>query len=74
MTFLNRAIADGHARIIAAQHSERFSDPEEPFRAEFWVELIYRISTPVPSSNDFARQGGAACVLDRGHAFDPSGR
>jgi hypothetical protein len=30
------------------------------------VELIYRISVQVRSSNDFARQGGAACVLDRG--------
>ena len=53
MTFLKRAIADGYARItgkgksqkityVAAQHSERFSDPEEPVRAEFWAELIYR--------------------------------
>ena len=84
MTFLKRAIADGHARItgggknqkisyVAAQHSERFSDPAEPVHAEFWVDLIYRISAQVRSSNDFARQGGAACVLDRGHAFDPSG-
>ena len=40
MTFLKRAIADGYARItgegksqkityVAAQHSERFSDPDE---------------------------------------------
>jgi type I restriction enzyme M protein len=53
MTFLKRAIAAGHARItgegknqkityVAARHSERFSDPEEPVRAEFWAELIYR--------------------------------
>ncbi len=53
MTFLERAIADGHAEItgegkterihyIAADHSERWADPEEKVRAEFWAELIYK--------------------------------
>ena len=27
---------------IAADHSERWSDPEEKVRAEFWAELIYK--------------------------------
>jgi len=54
MTFLQRAIQEGHAKFIgdgknqqihyiAANHKERFSDPEEPVRAEFWAELIYRL-------------------------------
>src|SRR6266498_5921454 len=54
MTFLQRAIQDGHAKFIgegknqqilyiAANHKERFSDPEEIVRAEFWAELIYRL-------------------------------
>ena len=52
-TYLERALADGHAEIvgegrneriryIAAAHSERWSDPEEKVRAEFWAELIYK--------------------------------
>lgn len=52
-TYLKQAIEDGHAeftsegkneriRYIAANHSERWSDPEEKIRAEFWAELIYK--------------------------------
>lgn len=52
-TYLERAIEAGHAKIsgegktqrihyIAANHSERWSDPEEKVRAEFWAELIYK--------------------------------
>ena len=52
-TFLERAIADGHAqfagegkteriRYLNAEHSERWADPEEKVRAEFWAELIYK--------------------------------
>lgn len=52
-TFLEQAIEDGYAeligegkneriRYIAADHSERWSDPEEKVRAEFWAELIYK--------------------------------
>ncbi len=53
-TYLEQAIKDGHARIggegktqrihynIVANHSERWSDPEEKVRAEFWAELIYK--------------------------------
>ncbi len=68
-TYLKRAIADGHAeltgegkseriRYVAADHSERLSDPEEKVRAELWAELIYkyeypperiRFEVPVPS-------------------------
>jgi type I restriction enzyme M protein len=51
--YLEQAIADGHAEIkgegkkeriyyLAADHSERWSDPEEKIRAEFWAELIYK--------------------------------
>ena len=53
MTYLERALKDGHADIVdegkkqriiyrAVDHSERYSDPEEQVRAEFWAELIYR--------------------------------
>ena len=56
-TDLDRAIADGHAeligegrtqriRYIAADHSERWSDPEEKVRAELWAELIYKYDYP----------------------------
>lgn len=52
-TYLDQSIADGHAEIsgegkkariyyLAADHSERWSDPEEKIRAEFWAELIYK--------------------------------
>jgi len=51
--FLSQAINDGHAKFtgegkaqrivyLAINHSERYSDPEEQVRAEFWAELIYR--------------------------------
>ncbi len=50
--FLKHAINDGLVKIIgegkterihyiAAAHSERWADPEEKVRAEFWAELIY---------------------------------
>src|SRR5688500_13874421 len=53
-SYLPRAIADGHAKLIgkgkqqrvlyvAINFSERFADPEEQVRAEFWAELIYRL-------------------------------
>jgi len=53
MTYLERAIQDGHAvfigdgkqrkiKYIAMNHTEKYSDPEEQVRAEFWAELIYR--------------------------------
>ncbi|MBI5937764.1 MAG: restriction endonuclease subunit M [Betaproteobacteria bacterium] len=52
-TYLEQALEDGLAKItgegktqrihyIAADHSERYSDPEEKVRAEFWAELIYK--------------------------------
>jgi type I restriction enzyme M protein len=57
ITYTERAIADGHAEIIgdgknerifykAANHSERWADPEEKVRAECWAELIYRYEYP----------------------------
>jgi len=53
MTYLERALKDGHAQIsgegktqrityIAVNRTERYSDPEEQVRAEYWGELIYR--------------------------------
>jgi type I restriction enzyme M protein len=53
LNFLDRAIADGHAEIsgegkqrkilyVAVNQSERYAEPEEQVRAEFWAELIYR--------------------------------
>lgn len=57
ITYTERAIADGHAEITgdgknerifykAANHSERWADPEEKVRAECWAELIYRYEYP----------------------------
>jgi type I restriction enzyme M protein len=53
MSYLERALADGHATFsgegkrqkityVAVNHTERYDDPEEKVRAEFWGELIYR--------------------------------
>ena len=75
-TYLDRALADGHAEFtgegrnerihyIAAGHSERWSDPEEKVRAEFWSELIYKydyqseriqfeVNVPRRTPNDYA--------------------
>jgi type I restriction enzyme M protein len=52
-TYLDRALRDGHAKLtgegkaqrivyLAVNHSERYNDPEEKVRAEYWAELIYR--------------------------------
>ena len=57
MTYLERAIADGHAKLTgegkqqkilytAVNHTERYADPEEQVRAEFWAELIYKYEYP----------------------------
>ena len=75
-TYLERALADGHAQLIgegrnerihyvAVGHSERWADPEEKIRSEFWAELIYRceypparisfeVNVPRRTPNDFA--------------------
>jgi type I restriction enzyme M protein len=75
-THLEQAIDDGHLRVdqsgrfekiyyVAASRSERWSDPEEKVRAEFYAELIYRygyspdrigveITVPDRSPNDYA--------------------
>ncbi|MGH8225369.1 MAG: restriction endonuclease subunit M [Gammaproteobacteria bacterium] len=56
-TILQRAFQDGHAKLtgegraerihyLAVGHSERWSDPEEKVRAEYWAELIYRYQYP----------------------------
>lgn len=53
VTYLERAINDGHIELFgegkqqkimyrAVGHIERFADPEEHVRAEFYAELIYR--------------------------------
>jgi type I restriction enzyme M protein len=53
MTYFERAIQDGHARLagegkqqkiiyLAVNQTERYYDPEEQVRAVFWAELIYR--------------------------------
>jgi len=53
MSYLDRAITAGHAKLtgegkqqkilyVAVNHTERYADPEEQVRAEFWAELIYR--------------------------------
>ncbi len=56
-TYLDIAIADDlvefigegrsqRIRYVAADHSERWADPEEKIRAEFWAELIYKYEYP----------------------------
>ena len=55
--YLSRALKDGHAALAgegrnerihyrAADHSERWGDPEEKVRAELWAELIYQYGYP----------------------------
>lgn len=58
MAYLNRAIADGYVFITGDEgkqwityvssdnHKEKYSDPEEQVRAEFWAELIYEYDYP----------------------------
>lgn len=70
MTNLERAFIDGHLKLtgegkterihyVAADHTERWSDPEEKVRAEFYAELIYRYQYPP------ARIGVEITVPDR---------
>ncbi len=53
MTYLERAISDGHIRIhgdgkqqrityVGVNHTERYADPEEKVRAELYAELLYK--------------------------------
>ena len=53
MAYLEQALKKGYAKItgegknekityIAANYTDRYSDPEEKVRAEFWAELIFR--------------------------------
>ncbi|MCX6344776.1 MAG: restriction endonuclease subunit M [Armatimonadetes bacterium] len=53
MTYLEQAINKGYATLsgegtkqrityVAVNHTERFADPEEQVRAEYWAELIFR--------------------------------
>ncbi len=75
-TLTEKARAEGHLRLdttgktekivyVAAGRSERWSDPEEKVRAEFYAELIYKygyspqrigveVTVPDRSPNDFA--------------------
>jgi type I restriction enzyme M protein len=75
-SYIERALADGYAEITgvgkterirykALNHSERWSDPEEKVRAEFWAELIYKyeyqperidfeVNVPRRTPNDYA--------------------
>lgn len=58
MSFLEKAIKDGYAHIIGEEgkrkityvtsnnHTEKYDDPEEQVRAEFWAELIYNYEYP----------------------------
>jgi type I restriction enzyme M protein len=76
ISFIERAIAEGYAEITgegkserihykAADHSERWGDPEEKVRAEFWAELIlkyeypaerilFEVNVPRRTPNDYA--------------------
>ncbi len=53
MSYLDQALEKGYATLsgegkkqkihyVAVNHSERFADPEEQVRAEYWAELIFR--------------------------------
>src|SRR5687767_3965577 len=74
-SFFEKAVADGHLRLeqgrterivyAAVNRAEKWSDPEEKVRAEFYGELIYRygyspdrigveITVPDRSPNDYA--------------------
>jgi type I restriction enzyme M protein len=75
-SLIERALADGYAMITgdgkterilykAVGHPERWADPEEKVRAEFWAELIYKydypperirfeVNVPRRTPNDFA--------------------
>lgn len=75
-TLTDKALSEGHLRLdktgktekivyVAANRSERWSDPEEKVRAEFYAELIYKygyapqrigveVTVPDRSPNDFA--------------------
>lgn len=58
MSYLDRAIKDGYAfltgsdnkqkitYVTSENHEEKYSDPEEQVRAEFWAELIYKYEYP----------------------------
>ncbi len=58
MSYLDRAIKDGYAFISGNEgnrkityvssenHVEKYNDPEEQVRAEFWAELIYKYEYP----------------------------
>ncbi len=69
-SFTERALRDGYLHInrqgrfekivyVAAGRNERWSDPEEKVRAEFYAELIYRYGYP------FERIGVEVTVPDR---------
>ena len=56
-TYFEVALADGHAQLagdsrnervyyVAAEHSGRYSNPEEKVVSELWAELIYRYEYP----------------------------
>lgn len=75
-TLTDKARSEGHLRLdtsgktekivyVAVNHAERWSDPEEKVRAEFYAELIYKygyspqrigveVTVPDRSPNDFA--------------------
>lgn len=56
MPYFERALADGLAELLGTAHrrvryvsagrTERYDDPEEMIRAEYWAELIYRYQYP----------------------------
>ena len=56
-TYFEVALADGHVQLagdsrneriyyVAAEHSGRYSNPEEKVVAELWAELVYRYEYP----------------------------
>ena len=81
-TYLERALQDGLAelsgegrferiRYVVANHSERWSDPEEKVRAELWAELIYKYEYP-PERIGFEVNVPRRTPGDRADSAEPS--
>ena len=75
MSYLERAITDGHAKLtgegkqqkilyVAVNHTERYADPEEQVRAEFWAELPQRVAA-TPRRSRWARRPRS--VINQAH-------
>ena len=85
MTYLDQAVEKKYATLsgegkkqkityVAVNHSERYSDPEEKIRAEYWAELIFRygyeparigVEVTVPHKPQIVGALGAALLAEQ---------